>query len=365
MANTALYYPHIGFTNPALVKAMALFYESIFRIVPDGLIPEDAPELQPLLEDGSIGIMIDPIPFSQRASEKFLEKADSWLAAALSHTDDDEGKIARLHSDKIDDRVRRLFREAGYAGEHDWFNVPTELASNFMLYLASEIASSNQLELVTADWGAWTGTSYFGLDGEVDEFLQPLGADTEIPDDSFGLFGLFLDELVPLNIAEIPAAEIARFREIRRDEMNALRTYLDALRDELAQLDSVEVSEERIRAKVRDLSTAISDFKRSAGLLKVKGWFGVSMMGIPATAFLGKLFAIPSASTVSLGVAGLAIGSLFNISSTREKLLELRPSSPASALVDIQKTFKDYTRQRGGGDMNFHAYNCMEEYVND
>lgn len=365
MTDTALYYPHIGFKNPDLVKAMALFYESVYRIVPDGIIPDDAAGLDALLELESIGVMIDPIPYSAEASTEFLKKSNAWEAAALDHTENDEVHISRLHSDKMDTRVRALFDEMGYSKEHEWFDVPTELASNFMLYLANQIASKNRLELVTGDWGAWTGSSYFNLNGEIDEFLIPLGVDSDVPDDSFGLFGLLINELTPINISEIPSEEIARFRELRRDEMNCLRTNIATLRDEISQLDSAEVSEQRIRAHARDLSTAIEDYKRSADILKVKGWFGVRMLGVPASAILGKLFAIPDVSTIALGATGLALGGIFNIASTRQQLSERRKSTPASVFLDIQSTFKKYTKQRGGGDMNFHAYNCMEEYVND
>ena len=70
MSNTALYYPNTAFKNPVLLKSLALYYESIFRIVPDGLIPDDIPGMESLLEDDAIGIMIDPVPFASRASEK-------------------------------------------------------------------------------------------------------------------------------------------------------------------------------------------------------------------------------------------------------------------------------------------------------
>lgn len=365
MSDTALYYPHIGFRDPDLLKAMAMFYESVFRIVPDGVIPDDASGLEALLELDSIGVMIDPVPYSAEASSDFLNKASEWNAAALHYSDVEEERFSRLHSDKIDVRVRELFNEMGYEGENAWFNVPTQLASNFMLYLATQIASRNQLELITGDWGAWTGTSYFNLNGEIDEFLVPPGVESGIPDDSLGLFGLLLDELTPINISEIPSNAIAKFREHRRDEMACVRKYVADLKEELSKLDAAEVSEERIRTRARELSKAIEDYKRSADILKVKGWFGVRMLGVPATAFLGKLFAIPDASTIALGTTGLALGGLFNIASTREQLSALRKSSPASAFMDLQRTFKGYTRQRGGGDMNFHAYNCMEEYVND
>jgi hypothetical protein len=97
--------------------------------------------------------------------------------------------------------------------------------------------------------------------------------------------------------------------------------------------------------------------KRKDGL----GFF----LGFPAPISLGQLFNIPFASTVALAAAGIAIGGLFNIKNTKEELRKLQKENPASFLVNLNRDFKKYTSFRAGGDANYHAYNCMEEYVND
>ncbi|KAB0671699.1 hypothetical protein F6V30_03730 [Oryzomonas sagensis] len=366
MEQNALFYPHIGLHNPSWIKAMALFYDTIYRIVPDNVIPDDSPELQPLLEEGSIGRMIDPAKYSKQASEEFLAKIDDWRAAALCFSDEEEQELSRLHTDKTDERVRELFREAGYKEENNWMYVPTALASNFMLYMANLIGTQNKLSLITSDWGAWTGTSYFGLNGQIDEFIINIGQ--ECDDDfaeAFGLFGLVLSELVPINIAEIPANDILKFRDKRRDEINNFRKCMHDLREELSKLESHEVKIGTIQDKVKELIRVQDQYKSSADIIKAKGWFGVSLMGFPAPMIFGQLFSIPHASTVALGAAGLSIGGLFNIQNTKEELRKLNQQNTASFLVELRKSFKGYTHARGGGDINFHAFNCMEEYVND
>lgn len=367
MQQNALYYPHIGLHNPSWIKAMALFYDNIYRIVPDNVIPDDAAELHPLLEEGSIGRMINPIGYSKQASEEFLSKIDLWGAAALCKSDEDEQLISKLHSSKIDERVRELFREAGFKEENNWMHIPTELASNFMLYMANFIGKQNRLALITGDWGAWTGTTYFGVDGQIDEFINTIGNDEDSDEhaDAFGLFGLILSELVPVNISETPAELILKFREKRRDEINNFRTCMYELREELATLESQEIKIDVIRDKAQELVKAQEHYKSSADILNAKGWFGVTLMGFPAPMIFGQLLSIPHSSSVALGTAGLAIGGLFNIQNTKQEIRKLNQENPASFLMELRKTFKSYTRARGGGDMNFHAFNCMEEYVND
>lgn len=105
--------------------------------------------------------------------------------------------------------------------------------------------------------------------------------------------------------------------------------------------------------------------KSSADIIKAKGWFGVSLMGFPAPIIFGKFMSIPTASTIALGVSGVAIGALFSLKSSREELKRLNVEQPSSYLVELRRTFRGYTKMRGGGHINYHAWNCMEEYVND
>jgi hypothetical protein len=74
---------------------------------------------------------------------------------------------------------------------------------------------------------------------------------------------------------------------------------------------------------------------------------------------------IPTASTVALGATGLAIGVMYSTKATKNELRKLRRDNQVSMLVDLRRSFKNYTAARGGGDINYHAWNCMEEFVND
>ncbi|MGC4010936.1 MAG: DUF6236 family protein [Pseudomonas sp.] len=192
--------------------------------------------------------------------------------------------------------------------------VPTAIASNFMLYMASEISTKNNLSLITSDWGAWTGTSYFSMNGQIDEFITNIGKNSgDEHAEDFGLFGLMLNELVPINISEIPSEKILEFRERRHGEIEQFRHCMLELRNELSHLDNKEIRIDLINDKAKELSKAQEQYKASADLLKAKGWFGISMMGFPAPIVFGQLMSIPTTSTIALGLTGLAIGGLFNI----------------------------------------------------
>jgi len=365
MQKDALYYPHISLSDSSLIKSMALFYDNIYRIVPKDIIPKDSPDLKPLLEEGSVGNKINPSDYSREASENFLSKIDNWDAAALSHDIEDVDQISRLHIDKTDVRVRALFKEAGFHEEHDWMSIPIELESNYMLYLATEISKKNNLSLITSDWGAWTGTNYFNLNGKFGDCILPYDNDSTHIDDPFALFSLIVGEITPINISEISAEEILIFRTKRADEISNLRKSIYDLRSELMQIESHDIKLDKIAWKIKELARAKKDYQESADNIKVKGWSGYCLLGLTASVALGPLLRVPTASTISLGIATLALGGINYITHSKEELKKLNKENPVSCLVDIERNFKSYTSARGGGDVNFHAYNCMEEYIND
>lgn len=365
MLRNALFYPYISFNDANWIKSMALFYDNIYRIVPDNIIPDDPEELQPLLEDSSIGAMIDPAKYTKETADNFLERKEHWSAAALTSTEDAKKKISLLHTDKTDEKVKELFNSLGYKESDKWLHIPTELASNYMLFLATEIGKRNQLNLITSEWAPWTATSYFRINGGVDESIMPYGDGKEFINDPFALFCLIISEITPMNIHEIPAEKIVEFRQKRKDEISSFGKAVSDLYDELQKLEDPNVRYDFINRKIADLKKAKVEYQKSADIIKAKGWFGVTMMGFPAPVTLGQLFNIPCASTVALTVASLAIGGLFNIKNTHQELRKLQNENPASLLFKMRKSFKGYTSSRGGGDMNYKAFNCMEEYVND
>jgi hypothetical protein len=364
MNKDALYYPHIALQNPSWIKAMALLYDNIYRIVPDNVIPEDSADLQALLEEGSVGKMIDPAPYSKNAADEFMAKLDEWDAAAFDGDPDGEDVLTRIHEDKTDLRVKAIFKEAGFQSENEWMHVPTEIASHYMLYLANDISKKNALPLITGDWGAWTGTSYFNVNGQLDESITS-DMESQYLEDPFGIFSLIVSEITPINISEVPAEDILRFRLSRADEIANFRSCIGALHDVLHSVDSNDIKLDLIDAKVKELERAKKDYQKSADLIKAKGWFGTSLMGFPAPLVFGKLMSIPTASTVALGTMGLALGAMYSTKATSHELTKLRKDKQVSMLIDMNRSFRDYTSARGGGDINYHAWNCMEEFVND
>lgn len=365
----ALYYPEISFKNAPLIKAMALFYDNIYRIKPEEVETNDSPELAALLDTGSIGGVIVPTPYVGQASSRFLEKSDNWSAAALTISDDVDEKIVAVHNDKTDVSVRNILRDVGYGSHENWTYMPESLASNLMLYLAGEIAERNNLDMFTHHWGAWTATNYFNVDGAFDKWVAPPEEALKHADEyPSALFSLVLANLVPINIRDIPADKIVSFREKRADEISNFRKSIFELHEEIQKIENNKIKIDVIADKIKAYSRAKEDYQKSADLIVDKNivWNGFTMIGIPAaiSSITGLLGLGAFAEKSAIG-CGLALSALFQLKNTEEELTKLRQSTPVAAIVDIHRDFKNYTTQRGGGDAALHAWNCMQEYVND
>ena len=359
MQDSALYYPHINFNDESLVKTMAMFYDNIYRIVPNDYIPEDSSELQSILEDRRIGRPIDPSRYTKHVSQEFLDKVDNWNAAGLiPDNEDDEIILDRIHSDKTDAAVKHLFDDLGFKKSSDWYHIPQGLASNYMLYLSKHIAEKNNLQLVTPDSNAFTATTYFRIDGGADDGLIPYEEHLKYMYDSFALYSFAINRLTPENISEIPAHKIIQFREKRKDEIENFRNSIYTLQQELQVLDDEFVIADKINSAIKDFKKAQEDYHNSADMFKVTGWRGFWFMGIPAAVSMGSVFSsLPLIATGAF--SGMFLSGLYNISTTKEKLEELKNKKSISYLMNVNNLY--YSHQREG----YKLYDKMHEYAND
>lgn len=361
MSGNALYYPTISFQDPSWVKAMSLYHDRIYRIIPPSEKAQDHEDLKPLIDTGLIGTGIDPIPYSRDASQLFLEKLKGgWDAASLCGDDEGKEAITRIHSAKVDRQVRDLFKTLGFREDGDWISVPHELASNYMLFLATQIAKKNQLSLLTDSLVPWSATTYFGLDGKM-EYSMPLEELRRSKNGSY-LFGLMIQDLVPINISEIPSDKIAKFKESRRSEIANLKKSIEALYSEISQIEDDSVAADKVLDAISTVRRAVADYRKSADLVNAKGWFGIQMLGVPSSAIgLAKMFNISEIQTAIMVGTGIVLGGIYSLNATKAELAKLTKDNPYSTLALIDEKFNDYK----SAAINKKAYNCLEEYIND
>lgn len=357
----AIYYPSIEFQDSNWLKGMALYYDRIYRIVPETREPRDSDEIRALIESGKIGSCIDPQKYAKAASSKFLSKIQSsdWNAAALST--EDQAIDDLLHVTKTDASVRKLFEKLGYKADENWISVPTELASNYMLYLATEVAQANKLSLLTDNFVPWSATTYFNLNGKFDDFgNRSFG---QLREGGAGyLFSLVFQGLTPINISEISSSKIVEFREKRADEITNLRSTLESVHNEIISIQEDTIVKDRIDDLIKEAERAVTDYQKSADIIQAKGWFGIQFMGIPASAQLARLFGLSTEQEMMMIGTGIALGTLYSLTAKQKELKTLARSNPYSVIAMLQKELKPAQNRF---DISYQAYRHLEEYIND
>ena len=74
--NATLYYPTIEFANKEWLWNACLLWDKVYRIVPEGYIPNDRDEIRTLIEDKSVIANIAPEKYATEIFEDFIKVMD-------------------------------------------------------------------------------------------------------------------------------------------------------------------------------------------------------------------------------------------------------------------------------------------------
>ncbi len=353
----ALYYPSIEFADPAWLWTASLIWDRIYRIVPGDYQPEDSDNVRRLTETREIGIPLDPADYASEVAAEFMSKLhqDHWNAAALEGNMDED--YARLHQGKVDVELRNMIIGRGQAAAHDkWLYVPTDFEAHYMTYLASRMATRNDLNLVTDVTAAWTGSAYFSFDGMVQDWPHE-----ELP---HVLAAIVVRDFVPANLMELTPEAILSFREKRRSER---RIFVQAIRkaaEQFSNCHDAKVARDLYEDTKKSIVASLDEYRKSMDLMKVQGWTGIKTIVFPAsTGVMGKLLGLDPSQLAILSGVGLAMGVITGLAGMMQKGKRLTQEHEYSYLVHLQRVWQN--AYRGDGDWNYHLCREMEEFIND
>ena len=148
--NATLYYPTIEFANKEWLWNACLLWDKVYRIVPEGYIPNDRDEIRTLIEDKSVIANIAPEKYATEIFEDFKKVMDkSKWACALSEADYMDNNYVKLHEGKADVQLRELLIAGNKRDDEGFYYVPREFANIYMIYLSNYIAKKNNITLAS------------------------------------------------------------------------------------------------------------------------------------------------------------------------------------------------------------------------
>lgn len=357
--NYVLYYPSIEFQNYSWLWSASLLWDRIYRIVPEGYVPDEPENIRVLSETGEIGIPIHPDSYAEDTAKEFLEKIElgEWSAAALEFEIPEA--YARIHQDKVDVVLRNMIIAKGCAAAHnEWLYVPVEFEALYMTYLAEQISKRNNLQLISDSAAAWTGATFFKYNGEIQEF--------PFDDQSQQLATLVVRDFIPKNIFDITPDSIVKFREKYRDER---QRFLCAIREAaraFSACDDEVVYRDRIEDFKKEIESSLKDYRGSMQALNVTTWTGIKSISFPVVTKVATAIAGKDLDTTTLAVVsalGIGIGLVSGFSDWKEKRRKLEKESDFSYLMHLKRNWKGSAMYNN--DYNYYLCREMEEFIND
>jgi hypothetical protein len=303
--NYTLYYPTVEFRNPYWLWSASLVWDRIYRIVPENYKPNDSDNIRKLIEDGDIVTAINPKEYAEKAIDSFMDylnvKEKAW-AAALDNSFYTNKEYVELHKDKADVKIREMIL-AEEKEDSDWLNVPHDMASIYMLYLAGYIAEKYNVSLSTDYAEAWCGSNFFQYEGNLN--------DNDVEEPTTALTAITIGKIIPNNIMNLTPEELIKFRNNSTDERRQFFQCIRELGTEISNCSDANGITDIINDHIKDLERSKREYRKRMLDIKATGFIGLKSIMVPAVvSVLSSFTELPDTLTKKMQAIGVGIGAI-------------------------------------------------------
>jgi hypothetical protein len=324
---------------------------SYYRIVPRSYAPNDDANIKMTVDNGLIRpVNLEPADVNGiLESFKYFLKDVPFIPAGL-----DDAETAFLHPEKIDGKLYPILEQYAKGGvKGDWLELPSDLVRGYMFFLSTQVAKRRQLERCTDDEMSFAVGGYFSEDANFTEVLY----DRE----SSGFYSsLLFNDLLPINVEDIPMEKIIKVSQDTRDERAEFRNELNRFTTSLCDCESRDHAETVINDYKQDLLAAKKRLKASQGFLGEHDCGSLFTMGIPValTAYGSIVGAGADPFSLHTLSPSVFIGAIAAYADYRKAVSSEKNPYGTGYLLSLERRFS--------GTGKFPALDrYMEEFVND
>lgn len=352
-----LYYPTIEFQSETWVKSALTFWDKIYRIVPSGYNPKDSDELYIAKENGFIeDIEFNAKDLSQTASEfeNFCEQLE-WYPAGF----DASTYEVRLHTDKIDERLRPFFRQFSKNTDKDgFFRIPEKIANGYMFFLSDTISKRRNIAKLTDNPDMFAAMTYFDGDGDFDELFL----DTEKED----LYStLIIENLVPADIRSVKMEKIIKLHKNLENYKKDFRKVVSDFNMNLSKIEDVSYAKKEIEKFKNELLNS-----KQTRLEILKSFYkelspSLLYVGVPTctASIVGSLFA---SKDDIFGIAeiaqGIILGGVAAFANSGKEIRNNWTSKKSNYLLEVRK---ELTATENAKIRPYNVSKLLNEFIND
>ncbi|MEU9155709.1 DUF6236 family protein [Streptomyces sp. NPDC048417] len=399
MQRIGLYYPYVHFRNEQWIKAAALYWPGLARVVPRGFPVTDPDLVKALRDELDFVTDVDPREAAAAVAPAFLKAVEDhgaelrqrFLATADTRTfhahrgnrpeplmmgqrivnaeptssDDvrtlprDERPLAGLYPHEVDPQLADVLRGAGLAvpamrsrvarfTDVTWLAMDPVLAWIYKCVLTQELARRTRYAPITDQVAAHSATDGWDSDRIAAAMLgePPRPASS---DQSTRLGLMAVECVLPDGLRSVPVAKIIQLRKDHRAEFNAFTQAVDKaatdLREHVAGIEDRAAFEHYLRLKFDEsIALPLEELRKAMSGLNLKTFYSA----------LNYKFELPALAAAASGWAGnvpIAAGSLAVAAATlRQATAEARDAqlggSPVSYLLRVERNLKPTTLVR-------------------
>lgn len=275
-AQLGLYFPHFHFPGDDWVKVAALYWDKMYRIVPNGYeTKRDTPIVKDLSSEGIRFIQnINPeyfYPDLETIKWSFLRLIEHHTDALVKHYGIDKRenwpdnpytsvyapganrKLAYICTSKIEDDLRRVMLSRGLGtmrsdtgNDYQWIGMHPRLANVYMAALAESLAKHQQSHPVSNDIVNYFAVSGFTFDRLAQVLLENAAfASRELAENEIAAELAFISfrAVIPRDIDTVPLDKILALRENYASEFGRFQEFVNAVINELPKVRTVQGQE--------------------------------------------------------------------------------------------------------------------------
>jgi hypothetical protein len=249
-SKSVLYYPSIEFMNDSWVKAALLFWDKIYRIVPESYKPNDSDEICIAKSEGfveDIKLNYDDLKATAEDFEKFSSTLEFIPAGFGSTTYEVD-----LHHEKLDKRLQAFFTtKFGSYDKRGFYSVPSDIASGYMFFLASTASKRRNIAKLTDTRDMFAAMAYFDVNGQFDEILNDASREEQYAN-------IVIENLIPADIECIAMAKVIELHKKIAKYKNEFRESIIELNNTISCIEDVEFAKKEIdtfKRQIMDVNT--------------------------------------------------------------------------------------------------------------
>jgi Sec-independent protein translocase protein TatA len=265
----------------------------------------------------------------------------------------------RLHTDKIDERLRPFFRQFSKDTDKDgFFKIPEKIANGYMFFLSDTVSKRRNIPKLTDNPDMFAAMTYFDGDGDFDELF----IDTEAEE----LYSnLIIENLLPADIRSINMERIIELHKNLENYKKEFRKAVSDFNEKLSKIEDSSFAQKEIEKFKKELLNS-----KQTRIEILKSYFqelspSLLYVGVPtcAASIVGSVF---TSKDDVFGIAeiakGIILGGVASFANAGKDIRKKWTSKKSNYYLEVRK---ELTSTENSKIRVYDVSKLLDEFIND